>query len=70
MKYYIKPIQGGAKIALDISDDRIRTLIPMTTDSFHRVIMIKTMSPCCFGCFTSNLILLILTCNKDTHRKA
>ena len=42
---------GGGKAALGFGPDQIRTLVSMTTDSSHRVIMGKTVSPLFLGCF-------------------
>ena len=38
-KFYLKHQQGGGKAALGFWPDRIGTLVSMTTDSSHRVIM-------------------------------
>ena len=43
MKYHQKHHWGGGLAALGFGPDRIRTLVSMTTDSSHRVIMGKTL---------------------------
>ena len=40
-KFYLKHHWGGGKAALCFWPDRIRTLVSMATDSFHRVIIGK-----------------------------
>ena len=44
----------GGKAAIGFGSDRIRTLVSMATDSSHRVIMEKTVSPLFLGCFSSD----------------
>ena len=44
-KFYLKHYLGGGKVALGFGPARIRTLVSMATDSFHRVIMGKTLWP-------------------------
>ena len=39
IKFYLKHHWGGGKAALGFGADQIRTLVSMTTDSSHRVIM-------------------------------
>ena len=46
------------KAALGFGADRWRTLVSMATDSFHRVIMGKTVSPLFLGGFSSNPFIL------------
>ena len=46
IKFYLKHHSGGGKAALGFKADRFRTLVPMATDSSHRVIMEKTVSRC------------------------
>ena len=41
-KFYLKHDLVGGKAALSFGPDRIGTLVSMTTDSSHRVIMGKT----------------------------
>ena len=42
-KFYLKHYWVGGKAALVFGPDRIRTLVSMTTDSSHRVIMGQTL---------------------------
>ena len=44
-KFYLKHHLGGGLAALGFGPDRIRTLVSMATESSHRVIMVKTVSP-------------------------
>ena len=44
-KLYLKHHWVGGKAALGFGTDRIRTLVSMATESSHRVIMEKTVSP-------------------------
>ena len=44
-KFYLKHHCVGGKAALGSGPDRIRTLVSMATESSHRVIMEKTVSP-------------------------
>ena len=44
----------GGKAALGFGPDRIRNLVSMATESSHRVIMEKTVSPLFLGCFSSD----------------
>ena len=44
-KFYLKHHWGGGLAALGFRPDRIRTLGSMATESSHRVIMVKTVSP-------------------------
>ena len=53
-KFYLKHHLGGGKSALSFGPDRIRTLVSMATESSHRVIMVKTVSPLFLGCFSSD----------------
>ena len=50
-KFYLKHHLGGGLAALGFGPDRIRTLVSMATESSHRVIMVKTVSPFFLGCF-------------------
>ena len=43
IKFYLEHHLGGGTVALGFEPDRIRTLISMATDSFHRVIMGKML---------------------------
>ena len=43
IKFHQKHHWGGGSAALGFGPDRIRTLVSMATDSFHRVIMGKTL---------------------------
>ena len=53
-KFYLKYHFGRGKAALGFESDRIRTLDSMVTESSHRVIMEKTVSPLFLGCFSSD----------------
>ena len=54
LKFYLKHHWGGGKAALGFGADQFRTLVSMVTDSSHRVIMEKTVSPLFLGCFSSD----------------
>ena len=64
-KFYLKHHWVGGKAALGFGPDRIRTLVSMATESSHRVIMEKSVSPLFLGCF--HLFLFILAGNDDMH---
>ena len=53
-KFYLKHHWVGGKAALGFGPDRIRTLVSMATESSHRVIMEKTVSPLFLSCFSSD----------------
>ena len=53
-KFYLKHHLGGGLAALGFGPDRIRTLVSMATESSHRVIMVKMVSPLFLGCFSSD----------------
>ena len=56
-KFYLKHHLGGGLAALGnlgFKSDLIRTLVSMATESSHRVIMVKTVSPLFLGCFSSD----------------
>ena len=53
-KFYLKHHWDGGKAALGFGPDRIRTLVSMATESSHRVIMEKSVSPLFHGCFSSD----------------
>ena len=53
-KFYLKHHLGGGLAAVGFVPDRIRTLVSMATESSHRVIMVKTVSPLFLGCFSSD----------------
>ena len=53
-KFYLKHHLGGGLAALGFGQDKIRTLDSMATESSHRVIMVKTVSPLFHGYFSSN----------------
>ena len=50
-KFYLKHYLGGGKAALGFGPDRNRTLVSMATESSHRVIRVKTVSPLFLGLF-------------------
>ena len=67
-KFYLKHHWGGGLAALGFGPDRIRTLVSMATESSHRVIMVKTVSPLFLCCFSSDPFqVFILAGNKDMH---
>ena len=53
-KFNLKHHWVGGKAAFGFGPDQIRTLVSMATESSHRVIMGKTVSPLFLGCFSSN----------------
>ena len=53
-KFYLKHHWVGGKAVLGFEPDQITTLVSMATESSHRVIMEKTMSPLFLGCFSSD----------------
>ena len=53
-KFNLKHHWVGGKAAFGFGPDQIRTLVSMATQSSHRVIMGKTVSPLFLGCFSSN----------------
>ena len=67
-KFYLKHHLVGGKAALDFGPDRIRTLVSMATESSHRVIMEKTVSPLFSEVF--HLFLFILAGNDDMHESS
>ena len=64
-KFYLKHHWVGGKAALGFGPDRIRTLVSMATESSHRVIMEKRVSP--LFSTVSHRILFILAGNDDMH---
>ena len=60
-------IWDGGNAALGFGSDRIRALVSMATDSFHRVIMGKTVFRF-LKCFDP--ILFILAGNKELHKSS
>ena len=63
-KFYLKHHLGGGLAALGLKPDLIRTLVSMATESSHRVIMVKTVSPFFLGCFSFDPFH---TCRKQRH---
>ena len=63
---YLKHHWGGGKAAFGFEPDRIRTLVSMATESSHRVIIEKTVSPFFLSCFSS---VPFHTC-KDMHESS
>ena len=53
-KFYLKHHLVGGKATLGFGPDWIRTLVSMATESSHRVIMEKTVSPLFLCCFSSD----------------
>ena len=60
IKFYLKHHWGGGKAALGCGADQIKTLVSMTTDSSHRVIMGKRA--------VFDRILFILAGKYDIHK--
>ena len=60
-KFYLKHHWVGVKAALGFGPDRIRILVSMATESSHRVMIEKTVSPLFLGCFSSDPLH---TCRK------
>ena len=58
-KFYLKHHWGGGLTAIGFGPDWIRTLVSMATESSHRVLMEKTVSPLFLGCFSSNPFILV-----------
>ena len=67
-QFYLKHHLGVGLAALGFGPDRIRTLVSMATESSHRVIMVKTVSPLFLGCFYP--ILFILAGNEEVHESS
>ena len=67
-KFYLKHYWVGGKAALGFGPDWRRTLVSMATESSHRVIIEKTVSPHFLGCF--HPILIILAGNDDMHESS
>ena len=53
-KFYLKHHLGGGLAALGFKPDPIRTQVSMATESSHRVIMEKTVSPLFLGCLSAD----------------
>ena len=51
MKFYLKHRWGGGKDSVVFDPDWIRTLVSMTSDSSHKVVMGKTTSSRFLECF-------------------
>ena len=64
-KFYLKHHWVGGKATLGFGPNWIRTLVSMATESSHRVIMEKTVSPLFSAVF--HPILFILAGNDDMH---
>ena len=58
LNFYLKHHWVGRKAALCFRSDRIRTVVSMVTESSHRAIMEKTLSPLCSAFFHSILFIL------------
>ena len=67
-KFYLNHHWVWGKAALGFGPDRIRTLVPMATESSHRVIMEKTVFPLFSAVF--HPILFILASNDDMHESS
>ena len=66
IKFYLKHHWGGGTAAVGFGADQIRTLVCMTIDSSHRVLMEKTASSRFLDCF--HRILFILAGNDDIRK--
>ena len=53
-KFDLKHHLGGRLAALGFGPDQIRTLVSMATESSHRVIIVKTVSPLFLCCLSSD----------------
>ena len=53
-QFYLKHHLGGGLAALGFWPERIKTLVSMATESSHRVIMVKTVSPLFLSYFSSD----------------
>ena len=53
-KFYLKLHLGGGLAALGFGPNQIRTLVSMATETSHRVLMVKTVSPLFLGDFSSD----------------
>ena len=67
-KFYLKHHLGGGFAALGFGPDQIKTLVSMATESSHRVIMVKTVSPLFSAVF--HRIVFILAGNEDMHESS
>ena len=65
MKFYQKHHWDRGKAALGFGPDWIKTLVSMATDSYHRVILEKTVLLLFLSCFYP--ILFILAGNDSMH---
>ena len=65
-KFYPKHHWGRRKSALGFGADQIRTMVSMTTNSSHMVIMGKTVLSCFIDCF--DRLLFILAGDDDIHK--
>ena len=66
-KFYLKHHWVGGKAVVGFGPDRIRTLVSMATESSHRVIMEKTVSPLFLDCFSSDpfsYLQAMMTCMR------
>ena len=69
MKFYQKHHWDGGKVALGFGPNWIRTLLSMATESYHRVIMEKTVSPL-FSQSVLYPVLYLLAGNVDMHESS
>ena len=65
-KFYLKDHLGGGLAALGFGPDRIRALVSVATESSHRVIMEKAVSPLFLSCFSSDpsYLQVMMTCMR------
>ena len=66
--FYLKHHWFGGKAGFGFGSDRIGTLVSMATESSHRVVMEKTVSPLFSHVF--HPILFILADNDDMHESS
>ena len=59
IKLYLKHHWGKGKAALGVGENRLRTLVPMATDSSRRVTIGQTVSPLFLGRFSSKSFFYI-----------
>ena len=57
IKFYLNHHWGWGKAVLGVCADRFRTLVPMATDTSHRVTIGQTVTPFFLGRFSSRSFL-------------
>ena len=66
-KFYLNHHWGGELTTISFGPDQIRTLVSMATESSHRVIMEKTVSPLFLGCVfirSFSYVQVTMTCMR------